>query len=75
MAIELKDLNSSLISQAGYDSTNNTLRIKFSNGQVYDYTTVTPSQAQDFLNSESPGKHFHANVKGKYPSSKFSEDE
>jgi hypothetical protein len=71
----MKDLSSSFTSKAGYDEKSNTLRIEFSNGAVFDYSTITPQDAKEFMEASSPGKHFHANIKGKYPSSKVNPDE
>lgn len=71
----MKDLSSSYTSKAGYDEKTNTLRIEFSNGAVFDYSTITPHDAQEFMESSSPGKHFHAYIKNKYPSVKVNTEE
>ena len=61
-------VKSSNISAAGHE--NNTLRIQFSNGTEYDYKDVSSETFNDFMESESQGKFFHKNIKGKFSGTK-----
>ena len=66
-------LTSSNIHSAGYDPTTQTLRISFKSGGTYDYADVSEEQAKSFLESKSPGRHFHLNIRGEFNSQKVME--
>ncbi len=55
---EMKPVISSQISEIGYFEETQTLFIRFARGGLYSYSGVTAEQFEDFLNSESIGKHF-----------------
>ena len=72
--MELKKVESSNISQIGYNEFNqitlnkivSTLRIVFNSGNIYDYYDVPKEVYENFLNAKSIGKYFWANIKDKY---------
>jgi hypothetical protein len=55
---------SSLISHIGY--ANSTLRVWFKDGSTWDYSEVPISVFDAMRSSDSVGKYFHANIKGKF---------
>lgn len=59
-------VESSDIKSVGYDPRTQILEIEFHSGGVYDYYAVPASVHQALIQAESKGKHFHANVKGKF---------
>lgn len=60
------EVNSSTISQVGYDSSSQILAVKFKTGAVYEYLEV-PQEIYNFvINSDSVGKALNAEVKGVY---------
>lgn len=61
--IPLKSVESSMISQIGYDPRTQTLRVVFKNGDAYDYPTFTDRDWRAFQEAESLGKHFHRAIK------------
>ena len=62
--MEMQELESSVVSGAGYSRV---LEIEFNSGRVYQYFDVDESVYQNFLASESKGKYFNANIRGKFP--------
>ncbi|MCA3109865.1 MAG: KTSC domain-containing protein [Rhodocyclaceae bacterium] len=58
---------SSQIASHGYDPATQTLEVEFKTGAVYQYDGVPPEVADGFNNCESVGKHFGAQVRGKFP--------
>lgn len=57
---------SSLIRAYGYDPETLEMDIEFNNGGTYRYSGVTQERFNEFLRAESKGKHFLAEIKGKY---------
>lgn len=59
-------VNSSTISEIGYDTQRSVMTVKFKTGAIYEYLEV-PHEIYDFvINSESVGKALNAEVKGIY---------
>ena len=54
------------ITTYGYDPATLQLDIEFHKGGRYRYSGVTQERFEDFLRSTSKGKHFLAEIKGKY---------
>lgn len=52
------------IAAIGYDLNSATLRLKFSNGALYDYSDVPPERYQGMLSSDSMGNYFAAFIAG-----------
>lgn len=64
--MERTPVTSSNICSVGHDPDNQTLEIEFNSGAVYQYASVPPSEYEGFLNADSKGKYFHANIKNRY---------
>jgi len=59
-------VNSSTISEIGYDSSRQIMTVKFKSGATYEYLEV-PQNIFDFVaEAESVGKALNAEVKGVY---------
>lgn len=63
---EMKSLKSSNVDSFGYTHTTQTLRVKFTNGDVYDYEGVPHEIAQGLETAQSPGGFLNAHVKGSF---------
>lgn len=67
--IPLHGCTSSRIHSHGYDANTKTLVLRFLNkgkpGPIYTYANVTPAQHESFMNAESMGRWFGANLSGK----------
>lgn len=71
LSIAMTPVESSQIAAIGYDADSKTLAVQFPGrgpnpGDVYHYFGVEPQVFTDLLESESKGKFFGANIKGKY---------
>lgn len=62
--MEMKPVESSLITAIGYDEATETLRIEFKSGGAYEYANVPKHVHEDMLASESVGKFFLRRIKG-----------
>lgn len=65
-AIELTEVASSTIARIGYDPERQLLYVKFMSGGWYAYQDFPAERHQEFIESESKGKHFHAKIRPKY---------
>ena len=65
--MERTSVSSSNISAIGYDSDSEVLEVEFTSGAVYSYSGVPRGEYEGFINADSKGKYFHANIKGSYP--------
>ncbi|MFZ5783984.1 MAG: KTSC domain-containing protein [Pseudomonadota bacterium] len=65
---DLTLVTSSNIEAIGHDGQ--TLAVKFRNGGLFHYPGVPASEYEAMLRAESIGKHFHANIRGKFPGTK-----
>lgn len=62
---------SSMIHSIGYEVETSTLEIEFvSDSSVYQYYNFPEYLYNDFMSSDSKGKFFHANIKGRYNDTK-----
>ena len=70
-------VQSSAISEIGYDESTETLFIRFTRktgkGTVYAYTLFSLEDWQRFKSAESFGTYYNQNIKGKYPSRRIYE--
>jgi hypothetical protein len=62
----LKPIKSSLIESIGYDNAAQALHVKFKDGKHYVYFETTQALFDDFEKSESSGRFFAANVRGRF---------
>ena len=58
-------VQSSAIRSLDYDKESRSLRVAFTNGNGHTYQGVDEATYQAFVNSDSPGKFFNQNFKGK----------
>jgi len=59
-------LESKLLSSAAYDAENRILYLRFRSGDVYRYFAFPPEQYQQFLDAESRGRYFLANIRNQF---------
>ena len=57
------DVTSSSIRALGYDESQLLMRIKFQDGEVYDYTGVSSIAYVQLLAAPSIGQHFNAHIR------------
>lgn len=69
--IPMFEVQSSNIQSIGYDPNSLTLRIQFKGDSVYDYVRVPPGKFSEIMSSDSQGKFFYAQIKGKYDCTKL----
>ena len=65
------EVASSNIKAIGYHPSTLTLRIQFKAGGRYDYLGVSPAVFSAIMNSDSKGKLFFTQIKGKYECTKL----
>ena len=63
---EMISVSSSNINAIGYDPDSMKLTVEFKSGGTYEYAGVDPAMYTQFLQAESIGKFFHANIKGQF---------
>jgi hypothetical protein len=61
---------SSTIAAVGYDENTGTLEVEFSDGKVYEYQGVPKDVYEAFMNSDSKGRFFAAQIRGGYLTSR-----
>jgi KTSC domain len=71
--MERRPVRSSNIASIGYDPEKEILEVEFLNGGVYRYTGILPEYHHAFVNADSPGRHFMAHIRGKFPVTKMEE--
>ena len=65
-AVPLKQVESSFIDAVGYSEEYRVLLIKMNGSYLYRYNDVDVSVYRDFINADSLGTYFNANIKGQY---------
>ncbi len=65
---------SSNIADVAYDAEMKILTVTFMNGGVYRFEAVPPEAHMALDAAPSPGKHFAAHIRGKYPSTKLGQE-
>jgi hypothetical protein len=63
-------VKSSSIAAVGYNAPQKRMSVKFNSGSTYHYAGVEPDQHSALVTASSVGKHFHANVLGKFKATK-----
>lgn len=64
--MERTPVSSSSIAAIGYDVENYLLEVEFIRGAVYLYSGVSMDEKDGFVNSDSKGKYFYANIRNRY---------
>lgn len=67
-------VTSSNIVAIGYDAATQELEVEFRSGGIYRYSGVSQEQHEALIKAESIGKHFQAEIRNKFPSSKVIEE-
>lgn len=57
-----KQVDSSMIQSVAYDTSEQSLYVKFNNGRIYEYFSVPERVYIDLLNAESKGRFFRQEV-------------
>jgi len=73
--MQMNQVKSSNIKQAGYDVNSRTMRVQFSNGTEYDYKDVSAEKYSEFTTAKSQGKFFNTNIKGQFTGNKVKTEE
>ena len=63
-------IGSSNIIAVGYHNESREMRVTFKGGKTYAYTDVPPETHMALMTSESKGKFFHSNIRGKFETAK-----
>lgn len=66
MPLERRQLKSSAISLAEYDTDTQTLTVSFTNGRTYDLTGVPPDLFEGLCEASSAGSYFNTHLRGRY---------
>jgi hypothetical protein len=65
--VERQPISSDMISSAGYDAASGILEIEFRKGSaIWQYLDVPETMWHEFLNAESQGRYWHANIKNRF---------
>jgi len=64
--MERKRVNSSRIRSVGYDERNQLLEVELSNGDVYQYTRVSPEIHRRFMAAPNPTSYFDDKIAEEY---------
>ncbi len=74
-AIAMLPVKSSATAAIGYDETEQVLQIKFAQGATYQYYDVQVEVWEDFVEADSKGQFFHAQIKGYYESARIDQED
>lgn len=69
--VQMHPVDSTAISEWGYDQPSRQLVVKFHQGGEYAYVGVPAKVALDVITDEHPGSVFAKKVRGKYPVQKL----
>ena len=69
--MHMDPVNSSHLDSVGFDLKRSTMRVKFRNGAVHEFSNVSERDHKLFMASPSKGKSLHE-MKGRCPSCKIS---
>lgn len=68
-------VQSSNVAAVGYEASSRKLAVKFISGDYYIYYDVPATVHTQFVNAGSIGQFLNTNIKGKYLTTKVSEDD
>jgi hypothetical protein len=66
--MERKRVNSSRLRSVGYDEKNQILEVELSNGQVWQYSKVSPEVHRRFMAAPNPTSYFDDKIAEEYSS-------
>ena len=61
---EMKSVISSNLASVGYFEKESKMRVKFKNGQTYEYEDIPKEVYKGIFTADSPGKYFRSTVLG-----------
>lgn len=64
-------VKSSHVKAVGYDAEREVLAVTFKDGHVWHYANITYPFAESFFNSESKGRFYAQQIRGKFPAEKM----
>ena len=64
--MQRKRVNSSRLRSVGYDEANQVLEVEMSNGQVYQYSRVSPEVYRRFMAAPNPTSFFEDRIAEEY---------
>ncbi|MDB5425069.1 MAG: hypothetical protein JWQ29_2485 [Phenylobacterium sp.] len=65
------DVESTAISQIDYDAERAKLLVRFMSGERYVYVGVPAEVCRSFVEADSKGRFFQAQIRGRYPFNKL----
>ena len=71
MGIDYKSVESSNLTDIGYDEASKTLYVKFKGGGHYSYDNVSKETYNSLMKAGSHGQHFHKHIKPHYKHKKI----
>jgi hypothetical protein len=66
--MERKRVNSSRLRSVGYDEKNQVLEVELANGQVWQYTKVSPEVHRRFMAAPNPTTYYDDKIAEEYSS-------
>lgn len=69
-----REFESKMIQSCEYTPDTKVLIVTFNNGQKYSYSDVDEETVNGFMEPESAGRYFLANIKGKFDYSKLEDN-
>ena len=64
--MDLRDVQSSVLSAVGYDEERHLLEVKFRTGRVYHYHQVPPELFAKLLAARSAGQYFNRAIRSRF---------
>ena len=61
------DVDSAAIQTIDYDNERAKLLVRFTSGERYVYVGVPPEVCRSFMDADSKGRFFHAEIRDQYP--------
>lgn len=71
MDIEMVPVSSSNLESVGYDSSTQTMKIRFLNGSEYVFLNIPPLEFESLIQASSIGSYFNRNIRNSYPYEKI----
>lgn len=65
--LDWQPLDSKLLAAVAYVAPRRLLYLRFHSGEVYRYFTFRADQYQEFLDAESQGRYFLAQIRNRFP--------
>jgi len=69
--IEMQAVESSNVAEIGYHEGSKTIRVRFKNGGLYDYTGAERQDFEDLRDAPSVGRQLNVAIKGRFGCTKI----